>query len=65
MRFSFQNKGVQAVLDGVIEYLPSHTDVPDIQGTDEHGDEIHRETSYDAPFSALALKLQQTLLLER
>ncbi|HBD7066444.1 TPA: elongation factor G [Legionella pneumophila] len=54
---AFKNKGVQAVLDGVIEYLPSPTDIPDIQGVDEHGDEIHRKTSYDEPFSALAFKI--------
>lgn len=54
---AFKNKGVQAVLDGVIEYLPSPTDIPDIQGTDEDGEETHRKTSYDAPFSALAFKI--------
>lgn len=54
---AFKNKGVQAVLDGVIEYLPSPTDIPDVQGIDEHGDEASRKTSYDAPFSALAFKI--------
>ncbi|HAZ7574640.1 elongation factor G [Legionella sp. PATHC032] len=54
---AFKNKGVQAVLDGVIEYLPSPTDIPDIQGVDEHGEIIHRKTSYDEPFSALAFKI--------
>ena len=54
---AFKNKGVQAVLDGVIEYLPSPTDIPDVQGTDEDGEETHRATSYDAPFSALAFKI--------
>ncbi|TAL62298.1 MAG: elongation factor G, partial [Legionella sp.] len=54
---AFKNKGVQAVLDGVIEYLPSPIDVPDISGIDEYGDETHRTTSYDAPFSALAFKI--------
>ena len=54
---AFKNKGVQAVLDGVIEYLPAPTDVPDIQGLDEDGKETHRKTSYDAPFSALAFKI--------
>lgn len=54
---AFKNKGVQAVLDGVIEYLPSPTDIPDIQGTDEYGEETSRKTSYDAPFSALAFKI--------
>lgn len=54
---AFKNKGVQAVLDGVVEYLPAPTDVPDIKGIDEDGNEIHRATSYDAPFSALAFKI--------
>ncbi|HRD70650.1 MAG TPA: elongation factor G [Legionella sp.] len=54
---AFKNKGVQAVLDGVIEYLPSPLDIPDIQGLNEDGEETHRETSYDAPFSALAFKI--------
>lgn len=54
---AFKNKGVQAVLDGVVEYLPSPTDIPDIQGTDEDGEETSRKTSYDAPFSALAFKI--------
>ncbi|BCA94004.1 elongation factor G [Legionella antarctica] len=54
---AFKNKGVQAVLDGVIEYLPSPIDIPDIQGIDEDGEETHRATSYDAPFSALAFKI--------
>ena len=54
---AFKNKGVQAVLDGVIEYLPSPVDIPDIQGLDEDGEETHRMTSYDAPFSALAFKI--------
>ncbi len=54
---AFKNKGVQAVLDGVIEYLPSPTDIPDIQGIDEDGEETTRKTSYDAPFSALAFKI--------
>lgn len=54
---AFKNKGVQAVLDGVIEYLPSPIDIPDIKGIDEDGNEISRATSYDAPFSALAFKI--------
>jgi elongation factor G len=54
---AFKNKGVQAVLDGVIEYLPAPTDVPDIQGLDDDGEETHRKTSYEAPFSALAFKI--------
>lgn len=54
---AFKNKGVQAVLDGVIEYLPSPKDIPDIAGIDEDGEETHRKTSYDTPFSALAFKI--------
>lgn len=54
---AFKNKGVQAVLDGVVEYLPAPTDIPDVQGTDEDGEETTRATSYDAPFSALAFKI--------
>jgi elongation factor G len=54
---AFKNKGVQAVLDGVIEYLPSPTDIPDVKGVDEDGEEASRKTSYDAPFSALAFKI--------
>ncbi|KTD13066.1 elongation factor G [Legionella jamestowniensis] len=54
---AFKNKGVQAVLDGVIEYLPAPLDVPAIRGVDEDGNEIHRKTSYDEPFSALAFKI--------
>ncbi|MBA4697648.1 MAG: elongation factor G [Legionella sp.] len=54
---AFKNKGVQAVLDGVIDYLPSPVDIPDISGLDEHDEETHRKTAYDAPFSALAFKI--------
>jgi elongation factor G len=54
---AFKNKGVQAVLDGVVEYLPSPIDIPDIKGTNEDGTETHRSTSYEAPFSALAFKI--------
>lgn len=54
---AFKNKGVQAVLDGVIEYLPAPTDIPDIKGLDEDGEETFRKTSYDAPFSGLAFKI--------
>ena len=54
---AFKNKGVQAVLDGVIEYLPSPLDIPAIKGLDEDGEETSRETSYEAPFSALAFKI--------
>ena len=54
---AFKNKGVQAVLDGVIDYLPAPVDVPDIRGVTEEGDESFRKTGYDEPFSALAFKI--------
>lgn len=54
---AFKNKGVQAVLDGVIDYLPSPLDVPAIKGVDEDGEVDSRATSYDEPFSALAFKI--------
>ncbi|QRN04841.1 elongation factor G [Legionella sp. MW5194] len=54
---AFKNKGVQAVLDGVVDYLPSPIDIPAIKGHDEHGEEIRRRASYDEPFSALAFKI--------
>ncbi|MGD8280875.1 MAG: elongation factor G [Gemmatimonadota bacterium] len=56
---AFKNKGVQALLDGVIDYLPSPVDVPPIQGHLPHKDETHdtREASDDAPFAALAFKI--------
>ena len=54
---AFKNKGVQAVLDGVIDYLPSPIDIPAIKGIDEDGEAVSRKTSYDEPFSALAFKI--------
>ena len=56
---AFKNKGVRAMLDGVIDYLPSPCDVPPIQGHLPQHDETHeiREVSDDAPFSALAFKI--------
>jgi len=54
---AFKNKGVQAVLDGVIDYLPSPLDIPPVKGVDEYGEERIRTTSYDTPFSALAFKI--------
>ena len=54
---AFKNKGVQAVLDGVIDYLPSPLDIPPVKGVDEYGEEGIRTTSYDTPFSALAFKI--------
>lgn len=54
---AFKNKGVQAVLDGVIDYLPSPIDIPSIDGLDEDGEEVHRKADYKEPFSALAFKI--------
>ena len=56
---AFKNKGVQALLDGVIDYLPSPKDIPPIQGHLPHKDETRefREAKDDAPFSALAFKI--------
>ena len=54
---AYKNKGVQKMLDGVIEYMPAPTDIPDITGTDEDGNEVVRHSSDDEPFSALAFKI--------
>jgi len=56
---AFKNKGVQKLLDGVIDYLPSPLDIPAIQGHLPHHDETHetREADDSAPFSALAFKI--------
>lgn len=54
---AFKNKGVQAVLDGVVEYLPSPIDIPAINGIDDDGNETTRPASFDEPFSALAFKI--------
>jgi elongation factor G len=55
---AFKNKGVQPLLDGVIDYLPSPLDVPAIQGIDPKTEtEQSRDASVDAPFSALAFKV--------
>ena len=56
---AFKNKGIRAMLDGVIDYLPSPLDIPPIQGHLPQHHETHevREASDDAPFSALAFKI--------
>ena len=54
---SYKNKGVQLLLDAIIDYLPSPIDVPAIVGTDEDGNEVKRHSSDDEPFSALAFKI--------
>ena len=54
---AFKNKGVQAMLDGVIRYLPSPLDIPPIKGTDDNDEDDIREASDEAGFSALAFKI--------
>ena len=54
---AYKNKGVQKMLDGVIEYMPAPTDIPDITGVDEEGNDVVRKSSDDEPFSALAFKI--------
>ncbi len=54
---AYKNKGVQKLLDAVIEFLPAPTDIADIKGYDEDGNEIHRKSSDDEPFAALAFKI--------
>jgi elongation factor G len=54
---AFKNKGVQAMLDAVIEYMPSPVDMPDVKGTDSDGTPDTRKADDGAPFSALAFKI--------
>jgi len=54
---AFKNKGVQAMLDAVLDYLPSPVDVPAIKGHDERDREIERHPADNEPFSALAFKI--------
>ena len=54
---AFKNKGVQSLLDGVIEYLPSPVDIPPIVGINPEGKEETRPAALETPFSALAFKI--------
>ncbi|NOI60230.1 elongation factor G [Vibrio coralliilyticus] len=54
---AFKNKGVQAVLDAVVEFLPSPIDVPAIKGVDDNDNEVERHADDNEPFSALAFKI--------
>ena len=54
---AYKDKGVQPMLDAVIDYLPAPTDIPSIKGIDEDGNEIERHASDEEPFSALAFKI--------
>ncbi len=54
---AYKNKGVQKLLDAVIEFMPAPTDVPDIKGVDLDGNEVTRKSSDEEPFAALAFKI--------
>ena len=54
---AYRNKGVQKLLDAVVEYMPSPIDIPSIKGVDMDGNEVERHSSDDEPFSALAFKI--------
>jgi len=54
---AFKNKGVQAMLDAVIEFMPSPVDIPPVAGELENGEPAHRKASDEEPFSALAFKI--------
>ena len=54
---AYRNKGVQKLLDAIIEYMPSPLDVPAIKGVDLDGNEVERHSSDEEPFAALAFKI--------
>ncbi len=54
---SYKNKGVQELLNNIVDYMPSPLDIPHIKGIDEDGNEVERKTSDTEPFSALAFKI--------
>ncbi len=54
---AYRNRGVQKLLDAVLEFMPAPTDIPAIKGVDMDGNEIERHSSDDEPFSALAFKI--------
>ena len=54
---AFKNKGVQTLLDAVIDYLPSPLDIPAVKGTDPKGNEVERPAEDKAPFAGLAFKI--------
>ncbi|MDY0210448.1 MAG: elongation factor G [Acholeplasma sp.] len=54
---AFKNKGVKLMLDTVVDYLPSPTDVADVVGHDDHGNEVLRKSDDSEPFTALAFKV--------
>ena len=54
---SYKNKGVQELLNAIVDYLPSPLDIPNIKGVDEDGNEVESKTDDNAPFAALAFKI--------
>ena len=54
---AYRNKGVQKLLDAIVEFMPSPLDIPAIKGTDLDGNEVERHSSDDEPFAALAFKI--------
>ena len=54
---AYRNKGVQKLLDAVIEYMPAPTDIPPVEGVDEGGNPVVRHSSDEEPFAALAFKI--------
>ena len=54
---AYRNRGVQKLLDAVIDYMPAPTDIPAIKGVDMEGNEVERHSSDEEPFSALAFKI--------
>jgi elongation factor G len=54
---AYRNKGVQKLLDAVVEFMPAPTDIPPIHGVDEDGNDVVRHSSDEEPFSALAFKI--------
>ncbi|HWM71321.1 MAG TPA: elongation factor G [Steroidobacteraceae bacterium] len=54
---AFKNKGVQALLDAIIEFMPSPPEMPDVKGTDSRGEPATRKASDEQPFAALAFKI--------
>jgi elongation factor G len=54
---AFKNKGVQPLLDAVVDYLPSPLDVPPVQGLNDRGETVERKSADDEPFSALVFKI--------
>ncbi|MDO5132775.1 MAG: elongation factor G [Eubacteriales bacterium] len=54
---AYRNKGVQKLIDAVVEFMPAPTDIPSIRGVDLKGNEVERHSSDEEPFSALAFKI--------